>query len=134
MSLTAWILVIISQLALVAGQIYLKRAMSRRERGGEAARGWIGVLAIGIAAMTVWFLLWLGVMHGVELSKQMPLEGISPILIVMGAAFFLGERLNWRGWAGVILTCVGVFLVSISEDTTPRSAEIAPQPSLKSKV
>ncbi len=114
MNLTAWILVIISQLGLVAGQIYLKHGMSRREQGGEAARGWSGQLAIGIAAMTVWFLLWLGVMHGVELSKLMPLEGISPLLIVLGAAIVLGERLNWKGWAGVVLTSVGVAVVSMS--------------------
>ena len=114
MSFTAWILVIISQLGLVAGQIYLKRGMSRREQGGEAAQGWGGQLAIGIAAMTVWFLLWLGVMHEVDLSKLMPLEGISPLLIVLGAAVFLGERLKWQGWAGVALTCVGVMLVSAS--------------------
>jgi uncharacterized membrane protein len=114
MSPIAWGTVIISQLALVAGQIFLKRAMSRRELGAEQARGWIGLLAVGIATMTVWFLLWLGVMHQVELSKLMPLEGISPLLIVLGAAIFLGERLNSRGWAGVGLTCVGVLLVSIS--------------------
>ena len=114
MSVTAWVLVVISQLALVAGQIYLKRAMSRREQAGKASRGWIGLLAIGIATMTVWFLLWLGVMPHVELSKQMPMEGISPILIVLGAALFLRERLNAQGWAGVILTCVGVVLVSAS--------------------
>jgi drug/metabolite transporter (DMT)-like permease len=114
MSALAWTLIVISQLALVMGQIYLKRAMTRREREGEQARGWIGLLAIGIAAMTVWFLLWLGVMPHVELSKQMPMEGISPILIVLGAAIFLREHLNWRGWAGVLLTCVGVVLVSAS--------------------
>ena len=114
MSILAWVLIIISQIALVAGQIYLKRAMSRREQAGEASRGWIGLLAIGIATMTVWFLLWLGVMPHVELSKQMPMEGISPILIVLGAALFLRERLNAQGWAGVILTCVGVVLVSAS--------------------
>ena len=114
MSLTAWVLVIISQLALVAGQIFLKRAMSRREHGGEKAQGWIGILVIGIATMTVWFLLWLGVMHQVELSKLMPLEGLSPLLIVIGAMVFLRERLNWRGWAGVALTCAGVLLVSAS--------------------
>jgi undecaprenyl phosphate-alpha-L-ara4N flippase subunit ArnE len=112
MSLTAWVLIIISQLALVAGQIYLKRAMSRREQANSA--GWIGLLVMGIATMTVWFLLWLGVMPHVELSKQMPMEGISPILIVLGAAIFLRERLNARGWAGVVLTCVGVALVSAS--------------------
>lgn len=112
MSLLAWTLVIISQIALVAGQIYLKRAMARRER--EDNSGWVRTLIIGIATMTVWFLLWLGVMPHVELSKQMPLEGISPLLIVLGAAAFLHERLNWRGWAGVGLTCVGVVLVSAS--------------------
>jgi len=114
MSPLLWILVVISQLALVTGQIFLKRAMSRRELGSHHARGWIGILTIGIAAMTVWFLLWLGVMSRVELSKLMPLEGISPLFIVLGAAIFLKEHLNWRGWAGVILTCVGVFLVSVS--------------------
>jgi len=114
MSLLIWTLIIISQLALVVGQIYLKRAMSRRELSADQARGWIGILVIGIAAMTVWFLLWLGVMSRVELSKLMPLEGISPLLIVLGAALFLGERLNWRGWTGVGLTCIGVFLVSAS--------------------
>jgi len=44
----------------------------------------------------------------------MPFEGISPILIVLGAAVVLHERLNWQGWAGVVLTCLGVVLVSAS--------------------
>ena len=114
MSLTVWMLVIVSQVALVAGQIYLKRAMSRRELGAGKSEGWVGILAIGIAAMTIWFLLWLGVMSRVDLSKLMPLEGISPLLIVLGAAVFLRERLSWRGWAGVGLTCIGVLLVSVS--------------------
>jgi drug/metabolite transporter (DMT)-like permease len=114
MSLLVWTAIIISQLALVAGQLLLKRAMSRRELGDEKAKGWTSILALGIAAMTVWFLLWLGAMSQVDLSKLMPLEGISPLLIVLGAAIFLGERLNWRGWAGVGLTCLGVFLVSAS--------------------
>lgn len=112
MSLTLWICVIVSQLALVVGQIFLKRAMSRRE--AESSRGWIGILAIGITLMTLWFLLWLGAMSQVDLSKLMPLEGISPLLIVIGAAVFLKERLDWRGWSGVVLTCAGVFLVSAS--------------------
>jgi uncharacterized membrane protein len=114
MSLTAWIVVLISQLALVAGQIFLKRAMGRRELGDARARGWVGQLVIGIATMTVWFLLWLGLMARVDLSQLMPLEGISPLLIVIGAMIFLGEKLTWRGWTGVALTCVGVVLVSAS--------------------
>jgi undecaprenyl phosphate-alpha-L-ara4N flippase subunit ArnE len=113
-SVLAWTLVIISQLALVVGQIILKHAMSQREKDDGASSKWIVTLTIGIASMTVWFLLWLGVMHEVELSKLMPLEGISPLLIVLGAAIFLRERLPLTGWAGVILTCIGVWLVSLS--------------------
>jgi len=112
MSALTWTLVLISQLALVAGQIYLKHAMTRREQADP--RGWIGQLVIGIVTMTVWFLLWLGAMARVDLSKLMPMEGLSPLLIVVGAMIFLRERLDWRGWTGVALTCVGVVLVSAS--------------------
>jgi drug/metabolite transporter (DMT)-like permease len=49
-----------------------------------------------------------------DLSKLMPMEGLSPLLIVVGAMVFLRERLDWRGWSGVALTCVGVVLVSAS--------------------
>ena len=112
MSALTWTLVLISQLALVAGQIYLKRAMTRREQADS--RGWITLLVIGITTMTVWFLLWLGAMARVDLSQLMPMEGLSPLLIVVGAMIFLRERLDWRGWTGVALTCVGVVLVSAS--------------------
>jgi undecaprenyl phosphate-alpha-L-ara4N flippase subunit ArnE len=112
MSALTWTLVLISQLALVAGQIYLKRAMTRREQADS--RGWITLLVIGITTMTVWFLLWLGAMARVDLSQLMPMEGLSPLLIVVGAMIFLRERLDWRGWTGVALTCVGVVLVSMS--------------------
>ena len=113
MSLTAWILLLISQVALVAAQIFLKRAMLRRELA-DGSYTWIGLLVIGIATMTAWFLLWVGVMSRVDISMLMPLEGISPLLIVIGAMVFLHERLDWRGWSGVALTCVGVLLVSMS--------------------
>lgn len=114
MSPLAWMLIALSQLGLVGGQIFLKRAMSRRERGNDQSRGWRVQFGLGIALMTVWFLLWLGVMHRVDLSQLMPLEGISPVLIVLGAMLFLGERPTWQGWAGVGLTCVGVVCVSLS--------------------
>jgi undecaprenyl phosphate-alpha-L-ara4N flippase subunit ArnE len=110
MSPLAWVLVFISQVALVAAQIFLKQAMSRREKDGR----WIGRLILGITTMTVWFLLWLGVMHEVQLSKLMPLEGISPLLIVIGASVVLKERLHARAWLGIALTCAGVVLVSAS--------------------
>jgi drug/metabolite transporter (DMT)-like permease len=113
-NLLAWCLVALSQIALVVGQLFLKHAMTRRENPAPLQRGWIGQLTLGIVALTVWFLLWLGVMHRVELSKLMPLEGLSPLLIVFAAMIFLGEHLTWRGWTGVALTSLGVALVSAS--------------------
>ena len=114
MSSFAWIILLGSQVALVVAQILLKQSMTLRELGAGRSQGWIGRLVLGIVTMTAWFLLWVGLMHVVDLSKLMPLEGISPLLIVFGAAVILKERLHGRAWAGIILTCAGVLLVSMS--------------------
>lgn len=111
MSALVWLLVVVSQLGLIMGQILLKRGMARNEQGLSQ---WKRSLAAGIASMTVWFLLWLGLMHVMDLSQLMPLEGLSPMMIAIGGVWFFGERISLGGWLGIGLTCVGVVLVSLS--------------------
>lgn len=68
-------------------------------------------LAPGIACMTAWFFLWLGLLQRLELSHIFPFEGLNPALMVLAAWFFLNERMSARAWLGIALITVGIALV-----------------------
>jgi bacterial/archaeal transporter family protein len=67
-----------------------------------------------IAMMTLWFLMWLGFLQKMPLSQVLPWEGLSPVLLVLGAAVFLREKITGAAWIGVALISAGVVLVSLS--------------------
>jgi undecaprenyl phosphate-alpha-L-ara4N flippase subunit ArnE len=114
MSASLIALLIGSQVALVASQIFLKHAMNLSNR---AARPWPAIVlhfTIFIGLMTLWFLLWLGFLQTMPLSKVLPWEGLSPLLLVVGAAVFLREKITREAWIGMALISAGVVLVSLS--------------------
>ena len=114
MSLTLILLLIGSQVLLVSSQLFLKHAMNLADR---APRRWTGValhFGIFIALMTLWFLLWLGFLQTMPLSQVLPWEGLSPVLLVLGAALFLREKITRAAWLGMALISAGVVLVSLS--------------------
>ena len=107
-------LLVASQMLLVASQLFLKHAMNLADR---EPRNWAVVVlhfGIFIAMMTLWFLLWLGFLQTMPLSKVLPWEGLSPVLLVIGAAIFLREKISREAWLGVGLISCGVVLVSVS--------------------
>lgn len=107
------ILALVAQLAMVTGQILLKRAMA-----GRAAPGQPSPFAIrfttAIACMTVYFFLWLGVLNHVPLSQLAPFDALGPVLLVTAAGVLLHERLSFRAWIGVSLILAGITLVAFS--------------------
>ncbi len=105
MTTIAILLCLLCQLFLVVGQLLLKRAMS-------AAPVRIGYLAGGIALLSAWFFLWLGLLGKWELSHLFPFEGLNPALLLVGAWLFLKERVPLTGWIGIALISAGVALVS----------------------
>jgi uncharacterized membrane protein len=114
MSLTLVLLLIGSQVLLAASQIFLKHATTLLDR---QPRSWPSVLTyfgIFIAMMTLWFLMWLGFLQKMPLSQVLPWEGLSPVLLVLGAAIFLREKVTREAWIGVALISAGVVLVSLS--------------------
>jgi uncharacterized membrane protein len=105
----AIILCLICQLFLVVGQLFLKRAMT----GQQVSRKQTAIRLIpGIACMTAWFFLWLGLLQSWDLSRIFPFEGLNPALLVLGAWFFLKERLSAGAWVGIGLITVGIVLVA----------------------
>lgn len=114
MTPTALLLVVASQVFVVSGQVFLKRGLNLTHqrpipRGAVAAR-----LGIAISFLTLWFLLWMGLLRTHDLSQIYPFEGLSPVLLVLAARVFLQETLTWKTWAGVGLIALGTVLVGLS--------------------
>jgi uncharacterized membrane protein len=101
-------LCVLCQVFLVAGQVMLKRAMSGPDAGWRrsAVR-----LIPGIACMTAWFFLWLGLLAQLDLSRIFPFEGLNPALMILAAAVFLKERITPTTWVGMALITAGIMLV-----------------------
>ena len=57
---------------------------------------------------TAFFFLSLG--H-IGLAEATALTDINPMLITLGAALFLGEKVGWRRWAAVVAGFIGILIV-----------------------
>jgi drug/metabolite transporter (DMT)-like permease len=106
-SANAILLCVACEIALVIGQLLLKRAMS-------ATPVRIGLLAGGIAFEAIWFFLWLYLLARWDLSRIFPFEGLNPVAVALGAAVFLHERLPLRAWIGIATISAGIALVTTS--------------------
>ncbi len=114
MSPTLLALLIGCQVLLVVSQLFLKHAMNLAARTPRP-KGQVAFFGgLFVAAMTLWFLLWLGFLQVMPLSKVLPWEGLSPVLLVIGAAGFLREKIAREAWFGIVLISAGVVLVSVS--------------------
>ena len=112
MSVVAFLCVLVVEISSVAGQIFFKHAMCQPADASRAK--FLGIFLSGIAVKALAFFLWLGLLSKFDLSYLYPFEGISPILLVLGAAIFLREKMTRSLWVGVVLISAGVVLVSAS--------------------
>ena len=114
MTALAVVLVLISQLAQVGGQILLKHGMSLVGKPSRRTGPILWGLGGGIALLTAWFGLWMGLLQKLDLSLLYPFTGLSPVLMVLAAGVFLRERADWRTWLGVSLITAGTVIVAFS--------------------
>ena len=68
----------------------------------------------GIALMAVTFFTLLALLSWADASLVIPATALSYVSGAFGAKFFLGEKIAPIRWAGVVLVCAGVALVSLS--------------------
>ena len=76
---------------------------------GRAFR--LGWMWLGIALMALAFYAFLALLSWAPVSFVVPASALSYVVGVVGAKFFLGERVSGLRWAGVILVSLGVALV-----------------------
>jgi drug/metabolite transporter (DMT)-like permease len=118
------VLVVISVVFAVAGQLTLKAAMDHIGRIGQEQlsepletigravrepRLWAGLTLFGISS-----LFWLVVLSRVPLSVAYPFVGISYIFVVGFARFVQHENIPASRWVGVAVVALGIAIIGLS--------------------
>ena len=124
--LTALVIVVVV-LSNAAGDVFLTRGMKQvgdvsvAIRRGEL-RATIrriacnGNIIFGIACLAVSFFSFLAVLSWANLSFVVPATAIVYVVTVLGARFFLGEKVDRLRWGGTLMICFGVALVCLPPD------------------
>jgi drug/metabolite transporter (DMT)-like permease len=71
-------------------------------------------LIIGTAMLAVFFFLWLAVLSWEDLSVALPMQALNYVLVAFLSQYFLGEVVTPLRWAGTVLVCIGVMLITKS--------------------
>lgn len=107
------LLLSISLVSYVAGQLLLKTAMAPASRHSKP-RISVAYFVAAIGGMTISFFVTLGLLQRFDLSYIFPFQGLSVIMITATAVILLGERLTLRLALGAVLISGGIVLVSAS--------------------
>ena len=106
------------------GDILLAKGM--KELGDISAMNLRGILNVAIQALTtpkliigtamlaVFFFLWLAVLSWEDLSVALPMQALNYVLVAFLSQYFLGEVVTPLRWAGTVLVCIGVILITKS--------------------
>jgi drug/metabolite transporter (DMT)-like permease len=71
-------------------------------------------LVIGTAMLAIFFFLWLAVLSWEDLSVALPMQALNYVLVAFLSQYFLGEIVTPMRWAGTVLVCIGVILITKS--------------------
>lgn len=81
--------------------------------GPRGAGAHLLVLAKSAIVLVSWFFGYLGIKH-LPLTIVGPINATRPVMVLVGALLFFGERLNGCQWAGVALALLSLLLLSRS--------------------
>jgi drug/metabolite transporter (DMT)-like permease len=71
-------------------------------------------LVFGTAMLAVFFFLWLAVLSWEDLSVALPMQALNYVLVAFLSQYFLGEIVTPMRWAGTVLVCIGVIMITKS--------------------
>jgi len=102
----------------VPGQILLKKGVDLNKEGPlihryvETFTTWQFLLGLTLFVCSLFF--WIRVLQKAPLSYIHPMVSIQYALIVISSHIFLRESIPFVRWVGVIVICLGVYIVLIS--------------------
>src|SRR5919197_97229 len=118
------IMMILAVTAGTVGDLLLAKGM--KELGDISTMNLRGILNVAIQALTtprlifgtamlaIFFFLWLAVLSWEDLSVALPMQALNYVLVAFLSQYFLGETVSPLRWAGTILVCIGVMLITKS--------------------
>ena len=71
------------------------------------------VVLKSVIVLTSWIAGYFGIKH-IPITIVGPINATRPVLVLVGAMIFFGERLNWCQWVGVALSFLSIYLMSRS--------------------
>jgi drug/metabolite transporter (DMT)-like permease len=107
----------------VAGQLSLKLGMSKIGKFPLAAGHLPPVfftaatspyVLLGVFSYSIGFLFWLIVLTRAEVSYAYPMLSLAYVLTAVLAWHLFGENLTWVRMTGILITCLGVFIIARS--------------------
>jgi drug/metabolite transporter (DMT)-like permease len=79
-----------------------------------------GYIWLGIASLLTFFVAYMLILSWADFSYVQPASSIAMLVVALLGYFYLGERISSLHWAGVVVICLGVFVVG---NTPPRTTE-----------
>lgn len=119
--------VVVMLLAVTAGTVGdLLLTKGMKELGDLSAMNLRGILSaayqaltspklvVGTAMLAIFFFLWLAVLSWEDLTVALPMQALNYVLVAFLSQYFLGEIVTPMRWAGTVLVCIGVILITKS--------------------
>ena len=106
---------------MVASQILLKKGM---QMGGQFPQGFPEMVRFflkafsnpyvlgALAAVFIGGLAWIATVSKSDISRSYPVLALSYVLVVLLTVLIFKENVSAIRWAGIVIICVGVFLVT----------------------
>jgi uncharacterized membrane protein len=80
-----------------------------------------GFIWLGIASLLTFFVAYMLILSWADFSYVQPASSIALLVVALLGYFYLGERISPLHWAGIVVICLGVFVVG---NTPPRTTEV----------
>jgi drug/metabolite transporter (DMT)-like permease len=80
-----------------------------------------GYIWLGVASLLAFFVAYMLILSWADFSYVQPASSIALLVVALLGYFYLGERISAMHWAGIIVICLGVFVVG---NTPPRTTEV----------
>ena len=103
----------LSCMARKAGQGAKPLSISRLAYTAPLLRAHLLVALKAVIVLSSWICGYFGLKH-LPLTIVGPINATRPVLVLVGAMLFFGERLNIYQWTGVLLAILSIFLMSRS--------------------